>query len=634
MRQYSRDRINRLNAEPNLISSPAYEPQTSGAYQMSPNLAQSINRNTPQVSRALASSRQSNSRSSDFFSVLTSQMQRIDENFSLEWSEETPLQQALNCIIQTINYLESEKHSNLSNLSPVPEDTYRSTNDSLRSKESKLLSEASLLKKEKSVLKAEKEKLSKLKQAFTALQRDLQERKSENELKSSESNKRIEDIKSKLKQELQSIAESKFKIDKETSDLERLKFKLSEFSSEINNSKEDLDQERSKLFEKTLFIEKEKWSIESLKAVLEEKEALNSHLRQKIDQEIKEIELDRTQILKSKIELHTESLKQVDSYKTIEEERLAFENERLALAEERERLLIEEEKFARLVAQYEDVQLRLVEERGNMEKDKSSVKRQRQEVDEAWDQIEACQGSQTGGRKSENEDPALLEQLQGQMERYYKEIEQRKRNIETAQADLRKREEELERKVLEIQNVEYSLMVAKQDLEELSLGTIPELEAQSQNIQAILAELLKKRNEVDHGYSQLMAQKREFERNVNKSRSSADIAKLADELETRAKRIRAKEEVLTDLEDRIAAEKKENLAKALGLQKKQKEFDESTGRKEAEIEAAAKKLEKLQVKLEAAIKLMNVKESELMSMKEIMDEGRDEGRDRLAAEED
>lgn len=617
MRQYSRDRLNRLNVEPTSINSPAYEAQTSSINQLNPNL---ISRNIPQASRALASSRQSNSRSSDFFSILTSQMQRIDESFSLEWSEETPLQQALNCIIQTINYLESEKYSTISNIPASSEDTYRSTSDSLKSKESKLISEASLIKKEKSVLKAEKEKLQKLKQAFTHLQADLSQRKSENEAKSSEANKKIEDIKLKLEQELQSIAESKFKIDKETSDLERLKLKLSEFNSDINKSKEDLDRERSKLFEKTLNIEKEKWSIESLKAILEEKEALNSHLRSKIDQEIKDLEQERTQILKSKIELQTESLRQVDSYRTIEEERLAFENERLALAEERERLLIEEEKFARLVAQYEDDQHQLLEARTLMEKDKISVKQQRQAVDEAWDQIEAKQGSQTGGRKSENDDPALLEQLQGQMEKYYKEIEQRERNIETAQEDLRKREEELERKLSEIQNVEYSLMRAKQDLEELSLGTIPELEAQSQNIQTILAELLKKRNEVDKGYSQLQAQKREFERNFNKSRSSADITKLADELETRAKRIRAKEELLMDLEDKIAAEKKENLAKALALQKRQKEFDESTSRKEAEIEAAAKKLEKLQIKLEAAIKLMNLKESELISMREIMDQ--------------
>jgi septal ring factor EnvC (AmiA/AmiB activator) len=160
-------------------------------------------------------------------------------------------------------------------------------------------------------------------------------------------------------------------------------------------------------------------------------------------------------------------------------------------------------------------------------------------------------------------------------------------------------------------------------LEELSLGTIPELENQSQNIQNILAELLQKRHEVDQGYSQLMAQKREFERNKNKSRSANDIARMADELETRIKRIRVKEEELANLEENIVKEKKDNLAKALMLQKAQKEFDESHDKKQTEIEAAAKKLEKLQVKLESAISLMNAKETELIGIKELMIEGKE-----------
>jgi hypothetical protein len=550
-------------------------------------------------------------------------MHRIDPHFKLEWSEDTPLQQALNCVIQQITLLERERVSKLS--SPM-QDSLKIPSfeqEDLKSRIETLSLEESACKKERSILTSEKEKIKKLKNRYLKLESDFKQRKSEKLSKEEEENSSIDSIKNKLELELQSIADQKLKIDRDTSELERLQQKLEDFNLEVSSKKDSLEQEKAKLFGKTLEIEKEKWLIENLKAQLTEKISINSHLREKIDQEVKDLEAEKTSLLKSRIEQQTENLRQGDSFKTIEEERLAFQSAKLELAEERERLSIEKEKFSHLLAEYEENQRRLLQEKSRVDKEKNSLKEQRLAVDLDWDQIEAKQGSQTGGKKLNTEDPELFEELQRQMEKYYKEIEKREQNLDTKTLELNQREAEVERKLVEMQNVEFSLMRAKQDLEELSLGTIPELENQSQNIQNILAELLQKRHEVDQGYSQLMAQKREFERNKNKSRSANDIARMADELETRIKRIRVKEEELANLEENIVKEKKDNLAKALMLQKAQKEFDESHDKKQTEIEAAAKKLEKLQVKLESAISLMNAKETELIGIKELMIEGKE-----------
>lgn len=555
-------------------------------------------------------------KSSDFFSLLTSQMRRLDENFSLELTDDTPLQQALNCLIQAIDVLESEKSS----IGYMAEPSLQDSQNSLKEKEDQLkLTEAALLR-DRQVLQSQKEKIKKLKEHYQAFESDLKLQKQELDENELAEQRKLEEIKEQLELEFENISETKRKVDKEAAELNSLKSKLEDYQQSLTLEKEKIDQDRSTIFEKNLELDKLKWTLETEKSQIEEKIAITLHIREKIDQELQEIEKQRSEILKLKIELQTSSLK--NESKVFEEEKLSLSAERLALAEERERLLIEEEKFAQLVTQYENEYQGLVCEQQVVEKDKIAVMEEREAVDEAWDELEEKQGKIGDRGKDGTDYAAMIEELQGQMANYNSELEERERELEEKNLEIERREEEVEKKLEEIQNVEYSLLRAKHDLEELSLGTIPELENQSQHIQHILADLLQKRSEVDHGYNQLQAKIQEFEKNRSQSRNGDDINRMADELENRLKKIREREEELSALEDLLEKDKKENLSHALFLQHAQKEFEESCSKKETEIEGTTKKLEKLQIKLESAIDLMNAKETELLGMKEFIIEGR------------
>ena len=355
-------------------------------------------------------------------------------------------------------------------------------------------------------------------------------------------------------------------------------------------------------------------------------------MKEKIAQELEIIELERSNLLKTKIEQHGESIRLSEQLKLIEQEKLnlletqnSFLAEKLNLAEERERLTLEEERITQILQELEEEKRILAEAKHNIENDKKAVIEEREAVDEAWDEIEEKQESQTGGRRNkhpEEEYSQLFEEFQNQMANYTKDVEIREREIEVKNLAIQRNEEELDRKLAEIQSIEFSLLRAKHDIEELSLGTIPELESQSQHIQSILADLLLKRNEVDAGYIALQAKIDEFEKSKTSTKgNNKEITKLADELEVKLSKIKQREDELSVLESVLEKEKKENLSHALYLQKAQKEFDMNCAKKEAEIFEAKKRLGQLQSKLESAIMLMNTKENELISMKEaIMDE--------------
>ena len=627
MSHYSSNRFSRASYEPNFLSSGQYE--TPGTKQIRTHLPQSaLNRHLSPGTRATSSYKSvyasPKPSSSDFFNTLVGQMHRIDESFSLEWSEDTPLQQALNCLVQAIDVIEAQRmqgHSYYpdSRISEAYEgEEYESR---LKGREERLEKDEAALLRERNMVNAEKDKVKKLKEHYLNLESELKQQKLDLEHKEKEDSEKIMLIKDQLESELNEIAEQKRTVDREILEINLLKTKLDEYNQSLSEEREELERERQKIFEKNLELDKEVWKLETEKAQLDEKVAITSHMREKIEHELQQIELERAEMMKAKIQIQTENLKQSD-YRLTDEDRYSLQSERLALAEERERLLLEEEKFAQILAQYEADQLRLVEDRKSVEKDKQAVIEEREAVDEAWDEIEEKQGSQTGGRKGQDEYAAMLEELQSQMAKYNKELENKEKELDSKSAEISRREEEVERKLEEIQNVEFSLMRAKKDLEELSLGTIPELETQSQHIQHILADLLVKRNEVDSGYSQLQAKIIEFERTKSQSRNANDINRMADELENKIKRIREREEELANLEHVLDKEKKENLSHALYLQRAEKEFNESCAKKETEIEATTKKLEKLQIKLESAIQLMNAKENELLSLKEQLIENR------------
>lgn len=561
----------------------------------------------------------------DFFSILTQHMRRIDDDFKVQWSDETPLQQALNALISAIDIIENVKTAEYN-----PDDEEQEaleTNEKLlhyenllRSKEEKLKAEEAICLREKQLLSAEKEKIKKLKEHCLKLENELKSQKDEHEKRSKEETAKTLSMRNRLEKELQHIEEQKVYLDRETREIELIKNKLEDFNTNLSAEREELELERTGLFEKGLELEKERWQLENEKAALEEKAIINGHMKEKIAEELETIETERTNLLKLKIDNESSNFRSPDSSKTIDQERLYLHElqntallEKLQLAEDRENLMMQEERIAQILLDLESEKNKVMIERNNIELDKQAVLEEREAVDEAWDEIEEKQGSQTGGKKVKAEDDysQMLEELQNQMMSYNKEVEIREREIELKNFALMEREEELDNKLAEIQAVEYSLLRAKQDLEELSLGTIPELESQSQGIQKILADLLQKRNEVDTGYSHLQSRIDEFEKSKS-GRNSRSIERLADELEMKLKKVKEREDELTLVESALEREKKENFTHALFLQKAQKENE----RKEIEILEAKKKLEMLQNKLETAIVLINSKESSLITMKD------------------
>ena len=572
----------------------------------------------------------------DFFNLLVQHMRRIDENFTIGWTDETPLQQALNCLINAIEIIEDYKQQDPVFANQDSQEVYEASEklqqyeNLLKNKEEKLKADEVALYKEKQLLTNEKEKVKRLKEHCVELEHELKSQKEALDRREKEENARYHMRNDKIERESSALEEEKSRIDREAHEIEIIKNKLEELNSSLISEREELEQDRSLVFEKSLELEKEKWRLEGEKNSIEEKIAINTHLFEKISHELSNIEYERANLLKSKIEHHADNYKQSEGYKSVEQEKLYLKelqnstlSEKLLLAEEREKLTVEEERISQIVGELEAERQKLEEDRRRFEKEKIIMIEEQQAVDEAWDEIEEKQGSQTGARRGRPEEDytQMLEELQAQMICYNKEVEIREREIDIKNSALLQKEEELDNKLAEIQAVELSLLRAKHELEELSLGTIPELENQSLNIHKILADLLVKRSEVDSGYNILQARIDEFERNKSGGRSSKGIERLADELEGKVRKIKEREDELTLLETMLEKEKKENLRHAMFLQNAEKEFEIKCQKKEAEILDAKRRLEKLQTKLESAIMLMNTKENELINMKEsILDE--------------
>lgn len=560
--------------------------------------------------------------SSDFFSVLVSHMRRLDENFSLDLVEETPLTQALNCIIQAIDIIEQERGQ--ANIKYSEEsDNYNESDKKackleslLRAREDKLIVAEAALSREKKALAREKENLKQMKEYYKKQEYEIHQQKSDIETREKENDEKICIIKQKLEIENKELEGKKKEFEKDALELDAMKKKLEEYSNRLMEEHEELELERSQLFEKTLEIDKEMWRIENEKILFEEKQAINNHLKAKIDEEIIRIETDRAELLKSKIDLQSESIKHSELLHTLESERISLSElqasiatEKLILSEEKSKLDQKEERLSHILTQLEGEKHKILPDSPSNSKN-------------PFFQLDYPQlFSISSGSKDPNSPKGkfisleMLEELKNQMFTYSQEVENREKALENRTQALSKKEKDLETKFLEIQALETSLLKAKNDLEEVSLATFPKLESQSQYIQHILSDLQAKRSEIDMGYSQLQTKIIEFEKSKNNSLKSSDIAGLAEKLEKKNKKIQQREKDLIQFEAKLEKERDENLAHALFLQRAQKDFELNCSQKQAEIQAATKKLERLQRKLDDAISLINTKESQLLHLK-------------------
>lgn len=571
------------------------------------------------------------SNSSDFFNLLVHNIRRIDENFSIQWSDETPLQQALNAIISAIDVIEAERDDEYYRQPYQDSEDFYQNNERLcqleeilKIKEENLNKEEENLMKEKKNIFLEKEKIKKLKYNYLELEKDLKSQKAALELREKEDTLKIQSIREELEKKLAEIDSKEQIIEIKANEIELLKNKLEEFNHSLLQEKEELELQRSKLFEKSLGLDKEKWDLENQKNALEEQSAFNSHYKEKINQELQTLESERSWILKSKVEIHAEMIKQSELATKLDHERLllqeqqnSFLNEKLILAQQREMLTQEEERIAQILLDIEEEKRIMLKDKNFLEKDKIAIVEEREAVDDAWDEMEEKPEFRLNFKqiKTEQEYSELIEELQKQIVVYNKEIESKEREIELKNLLLAQREEEVESRLSEIQSVEFTLMKAKQDLEELSSGTIPELETQSLHIQKILADLSAKKSEIDSGFTQLQAEKDEFQKKKYSGKDTNEIKNLAIDLEFKCQKIRERENELNLLEATLEKEKQENLSHALYLQKIQKDFETSSAKKQAEMLQAGKRLESLQKKLEDAIALVNIKEAELSEMK-------------------
>ncbi|OMJ74466.1 hypothetical protein SteCoe_26589 [Stentor coeruleus] len=566
--------------------------------------------------------------SSDFFSVLVSHMRRLDENFSLDLVEETPLTQALNCLIQAIDIIEQERGQGNANITEES-DNYNENDKKtsklealLKAKEDKLIIAEAALAREKKALAREKENVKKMKEYYKKQEYEIQMQKAEIEIRERENDEKICCIKQRLEIENKEVEDKKREVEKDTIEVAAMKKKLEEFSSSLMEEREELEIERSKLFEKTLEIDKEIWKIESEKIILEEKQAMNNHLKAKIDEEMIQIETDRAELLKSKINLQSDVIKHTELLTNLESERISLSElqeslatEKFILSEEKSKLNQKEERISNILSQLDEEKHKIL-----LDQPLSIIKNP------------FIQSNSLLSNSSDAKDPTffltkiespkdkfisieMLEELQNQMFSYSQEVENREKALENRSQTLSKKEKDLENKLIEVQALESSLLKAKNNLEEVSFSTIPKLETESQNIQYILADLQAKKSEIDLGYSQLQERILEFEKSKNDSFKSPDVNKLMQKIDKKNKKLQQREESLAQFEAQLQQEKDENLAHALFLQRAQKDFELEYTQKQAEIQLATKKLERLQAKLDDIISLINTKENQLLNLK-------------------
>jgi hypothetical protein len=100
------------------------------------------------------------SNSSDFFNLLVHNIRRIDENFSIQWSDETPLQQALNAIISAIDVIEAERNDEYYRQPYQDSEDFYQNNERLCQLEEILkIKEENLNKEEENLMKEKKKHL-------------------------------------------------------------------------------------------------------------------------------------------------------------------------------------------------------------------------------------------------------------------------------------------------------------------------------------------------------------------------------------------------------------------------------------------------------------------------------------------
>ena len=472
---------------------------------------------------------------SDFFNSIVEQMRRIDEEFFIEMSEETPLQQVLNSLKKAIDVLEEQKTSqnffnNESNLF-YRNEKLQEYEKLLKSRDKRIKTEENLIFKEKQLLFAEKEKIKKIKDHHLIVESELKAQKLNLEQKEKEDITKTALIREKFEQELKNINDQKKALENEFLEIEKIKIKLEEYNKTLDCEREEFELEKLKLFEQSLENDKENWKIDNEKADLQEKITINNHLIEKINQELENLKAERADILKAKIDFQSEILKHAEHLKIFGNKDLFNEDiliEKQILLDDRKKLREEEEKIVKILLEIENERQRLVNDQNLINEHKQSEKCgkiEKLKKTEDFEQLERLENIKKNWKnvqtkpikspeyytnKYEENYSAILEELQTQMTNYNKELEIREQEIEKKEILLEKRKNDLEKKWIEIQNVESNLFKAVKELEKLSIGTIPELESYSLQIRSVLTGLLIKKSEVQSGYDSLQSKINQF----------------------------------------------------------------------------------------------------------------------------
>ncbi|OMJ66494.1 hypothetical protein SteCoe_36640 [Stentor coeruleus] len=552
---------------------------------------------------------------SDFINSIQNQLKRIYPVFSFQFSSDPPLAQAINFLTQAVDRILAERGNNSK---PSPEkydgsvdydtdDWLKEDIEKAKQATKNLARYEKLLKKKEEKLEEEKTKFRCEKQDIKDLEEHLQQALNNFELQQKAwlDSKRSEQEKLKVDKEDMEIklAEAKIlkekyekKIDESAKHLKHEKDILLQLENCLNHTKQTLAIDQKRIAQERLELEKEKWKLDQKSRKLEEDEVLLKVKFEHLDQEKLVVESEKIKLQTLRKEIHEEQ-----NTLTISKEKTSISEKNIKKASFEESL--QSDKLYQLSNQ--DYESKIIE-----------LNDREIEIEHAY------------------------KDLQEQMDKFNKELEDRENILDEREFLIEKQEKDNKKKFDNFFAIESSLAESKIQVEDLRTFTIPELEKQSGSLSSLMNELIEKKQKLDLMIEKLNKEltllekhKEDLSGNENTKNEkdileendynicfSKDIENITLELEQKLVKVKERELELDHAQMVLDNDRYAVTQAAEFLKKAHVENEEQRKKNEQEILEEKNKLKIQFIKLESGMKLLSTKEAEVYSLKRKLEE--------------
>lgn len=538
---------------------------------------------------------------SDFINSIQNQLKRIHPIFSFQFSSDPPLAQAVNFLTQAVDRILAERGNN-SKASPEKydgpvdyntDDWLKEDIEKAKQTRKKLARYEKLLKKKEEKLEEEKIKFRSEKQSIKDLEEHLQQALNDFEIQQKAwlDSKRYDQEKLKLdKEDMESkLAEAKNlkekynkKIEESAKHLRHEKETLLQLENCLKHTKQALAIDQKRITQERLELEKEKWKLDQKSRKLEEDEILFKVKFEHLDQEKLAVESEKTKLQTIRKEIY-------DEHKTTIKKTPIEES-------------LKSDKLCHI--QNQDYEAKITE-----------LTNREIEIEQAY------------------------KDLQEQMEKFNKELEDRESILDEREFILEKHEKDNKKIFDNFSAIETSLAESKIQVEDLRTFTIPELEKQSGVLSALMHELIDKKQKLDFMIEQLNKglmlleihkgnmdgskggnEKEILEENDYNIYFSKDIEDITLELEQKLVKVNERELELDHAQNMLDKDRNAVTQAAEFLKKAHIEHEEQRKKDEQELMEEKSKLKSQFIKLESGMKMLSTKEAEVYSLKRKLEE--------------